>query len=268
LGHEGCIFCNPCSYSPSRRAGNAGAIARQIKDATERLRHRYGTERFLAYFQPGSNTYAPPSRLHQAYREALVQPGIVGIVVGTRPDCLSTEVLDVLAEFASQTWLTVELGLQSIHAASLEWLGRKHSYAQFLQAVHDCRNVPVRVGVHVILGIPGEPAESMHATARELARLKVDAVKLHNLHAVQGTELANMVLAGQVKVPEQEEYVSWVVDFLERLPVECVVERLVGDAPGDFLVAPAWCAKKTSVLAAIEAEFERRGTRQGALAIP
>ncbi len=263
LGRGGCVFCNPSSFSPARRAGTPFSIAEQIRVASGRLRRHDGIEQFLAYFQPGSNTYAPPARLREAYGEAIRQPGVVGIVVGTRPDCLAEGVLDALAEVASQTWLTVELGLQSIHEASLTWMRRGHRYADFVTAVGKCRELGVRVGAHVILGLPGESAGHVRATARELARLRIDAVKLHNLHAVEGTPLAEMVAAGQVVLQGQEEYVRWVVDFLERVPPECVIERLSGDAPQDLLVGPAWCARKGGVRAAIEAEFQRRGTHQG-----
>lgn len=265
VGRDGCIFCNPLSFSPSRRLDNSRSIAQQIREAAGRLRRRHGTVRLLAYFQPGSNTYAPASRLRTAYWEALRQPGIVGIVLGTRPDCLPDEVLSVLAEIASQTWLSVELGLQSIHEESLKWIGRGHDYQEFPAAVEKCRNLGVRVGAHVILGLPGESSRHVHATARELARLKIDAVKLHNLHAVEGTELAKRVKAGRVTLPKRNQYVDWVVDFLERLHPECVVDRLVGEAPREFLVGPAWCAQKGDVLAAIEAEFNRRDTCQGVL---
>ncbi|MDY0168775.1 MAG: TIGR01212 family radical SAM protein [Thermoguttaceae bacterium] len=264
LGRGGCIFCNPESYCPNRRAAGPPRIAEQIGEAAERFRRRSGTEQFLAYFQPGSNTYGPPARLRASLQEALQQPGIVGIVVGTRPDCLAEGAMDVLAEFAPQTWLTVELGLQSIHEASLAWMRRRHGYSDFLEAVGKCRDVGVRVGAHVILGLPGESAEHIHATAHELARLGIDAVKLHNLHAVKDTELAEMVAAGSVHLPAKEDYVSWVVDFLECLHPECVVDRLSADAPRDLLVGPAWCAEKGAVLADIEAEFMRRDTCQGA----
>lgn len=263
LGRGGCVFCDPASFSPSRQSGTPETIPEQIRAAAERFRRRDGTERFLAYFQPGSNTYASPDRLRDAYRQALRQPGVVGIVVGTRPDCLDDGVLEVLSDLAAETWLTVELGLQSIHPESLAWMRRGHGYAAFPAAVAKCRAAGFRIGAHVILGLPGEGDKHVRATACELARLKIDAVKLHNLHAVKETALAEMLSAGQVKLPEQQDYVRWVVDFLERLPPECVVERLSADAPAAHLLGPAWCARKPAVRAAIEAEFHRRGTCQG-----
>ena len=264
LGRGGCIFCNPQSFSPSRQTDRQRPIAQQIREAAVRMRRHHESLQFLAYFQPGTNTYAPPDRLREVYFQAIEQSEIVGIIVGTRPDCLDDAVLDVLAEVASHTWLTIELGLQSIHEASLSWMRRGHRYEHFLAAVAKCRHRGFRIGAHVILGLPGESAEMMQATACEMARLRIDAVKLHNLHAVEGTDLADLVKSGQVILPESSEYVGWAVDFLERLHPECVIERLSADAPTQYLVAPAWCLQKSQVVAAIETEFRRRGTHQGA----
>ncbi len=264
LGRGGCVFCDPKSYSPSLRFGGGKTIAEQIGEAVGRRENRGDNPRLLAYFQPGTNTYASPERLRAAYLEALRQPAVVGLIVGTRPDCVDDAVLDVLAEVASQAWLTVEFGFQSIHEASLAWMRRGHGHEQSRAAVEKCRERGLRVGAHVILGLPGESSEMMQATAREMARLKIDAVKLHNLHAVKGTELAEMVTTGNVVLPTESEYVGWAVDFLERLHPGCVIERLCGNAPPEYLVAPAWCLRKSQVLAAIDAEFRRRGTHQGA----
>lgn len=265
-GRGGCIFCNIRSFSPSRRE-SIPSIAAQIDRAVERLRSKE-TDQFLAYFQPATNTYADLGRLRAVYQEALDHPQIRGLVVGTRPDCVPDEVLDLLAEFAAKTWLLVEYGLQSIHDRSLRWMNRGHDYAAMLDAVARSRRRGLRIGAHVILGIPGETAEDMQATAREIARLGLHSVKLHNLYAVKHTRLAEMVLDGSVQLPSREEYVGWVVDFLELLPPECVIDRLSGDAPREYLVAPTWCLDKAAVRQAIEAEFTRRGSWQGSRTHP
>ncbi|MBN1909713.1 MAG: TIGR01212 family radical SAM protein [Pirellulales bacterium] len=262
LGQGGCLFCNPASFSPSRRR-EAGPISHQIRTAAGLLRERFRAERFIAYFQPATNTYSPVARLRAVFVEALAQPDVVGLAVGTRPDCVSDEAIDLLAELARRTWVSLELGLQSIHERSLRWLRRGHGYEGFAELVGRCRERGVYVGAHVILGLPGESADDMNATADELARLRVDSVKLHQLYAVRETPLAEMVAAGQVTLLEQDQYVAHVVDFLERLPAECVIERLCGDAPAEYLVAPAWSADKRAVVAAVEAEFARRDTWQG-----
>jgi radical SAM protein (TIGR01212 family) len=262
-GAGGCIFCNPASFSPSVCAKRK-PIREQVASAVERLRARRRAERFLAYFQPGTNTLGPTERLEGQYREALSHPEVVGLIVGTRPDCVAEDVLTLLEQLARETWVSVELGLQSIHERSLRWMNRGHGYAAFLDAVERARGRGFEIGAHVILGLPGESPQDMIATADELARLGIDSVKLHNLHAVRGTPLADMVQRGEVNLPEVHEYVARAVDFLERLPPTCVIDRLSGDAPREYLVAPQWCLDKGDVRRRIEAEFARRGTSQGA----
>ncbi len=189
----------------------------------------------MAYFQPATNTYGPLDRLRGLYEEALGHPQVVGLAIGTRPDCAGEAVLDTLAELSARTWLTIEFGLQTIHDRTLDWLERGHGVGAFLDAARRTRQRGLEMGVHVILGLPGESPADMLATARCLARLGVASVKLHNLYAVRGTRLAELLAAGQVRLPERDEYVRWVVDFLEVLPPGCVIDRLSGDAPGGIL---------------------------------
>jgi len=262
LGNSGCIFCNPESFSPSRR-GSRQSISEQIDEGRRRLKARRGAERFVAYFQPATNTYAPPDRLRDIYTQALSHPDVVGLVIGTRPDCVGEDVLELLAELSRQTWLTVEYGLQTIHDRTLDRIGRGHHYDAFLDAVRRSRRRGLRIGAHVILGLPGESPQDMLQTAGELARLQIDSVKLHNLHAVKETPLVDLVASGEVHLPSLNQYVGWVVDFLERLPLSCVIDRLSGDAPRQYLVGPDWCLDKSAVRRAIEAEFRRRRTWQG-----
>ena len=262
LGTGGCVFCNVASFSPSRRATGA-SITQQIGRAIERLKRKGENDLFVAYFQPATNTYAGVDRLSAMYEEALAHPGIVGLAVGTRPDCVPDEVLDLLAQLSRRTWLTLEYGMQSIHDESLRWLNRGHRYAAMLDAVQRSRRRNLRIGVHAILGIPGESRRHVLATAREVARLGLHAVKLHNLYAVADTPLAEAVRAGSVRLLSLEEYAGCVVDFLEQVPPGCVVDRLSGDAPPEYLVAPSWCLDKPAVRAAVEAEFRRRGSWQG-----
>lgn len=262
LGTGGCVFCDPKSFSPSRHTG-LRAIGDQLAEGIRRIRNRHQVDRFVAYFQPATNTYAPVQRLAGLYRQALSHPGVVGLAIGTRPDCVPDDVLDLLAELSEQTWLSVEYGLQTIHDRTLDWMNRRHHYDAFLDAVQRSRRRGLVVGAHVILGLPDESSEDMLATARELARLRVDSVKLHNLHAVRNTPLAEMVVSGKVRLAGLEEYAGYVVDFLEELPPSCVIDRLSGDAPPQYLVGPSWCLNKSAVRAAIEAEFQRRDTWQG-----
>jgi radical SAM protein (TIGR01212 family) len=262
LATLGCIFCEPESFSPSRRMGTV-SVADQIQEGIGRLGRRYGATRLVAYFQPGTNTYGPIDRLRSAYQQALAYPEIVGIAIGTRPDCANEEVLDLLTEMAAKTWVVVEYGVQTIHDRTLDLLNRGHHYDAFLDAYRRTRSRNLDIAVHVILGLPGESRDDMTATARALARLQIFAVKLHNLYAVRNTVLAGQVAAGQVRLPEFDDYVGWAVDFLEELPGGVVIDRLSGDAPPEYLLGPQWCLDKAAVRAAIDAEFRRRGTHQG-----
>jgi radical SAM protein (TIGR01212 family) len=265
LATLGCIYCSPESFSPSRRMGPS-SVSEQIQAGIRRLKRRYAADRFVAYFQPGTNTYGPIDRLRAAYQQALGHPEIVGLTIGTRPDCVGEDVLDLLAELAGQTWVVVEYGLQTIHDRTLDRLNRGHHYDAFLDAYRRTRRRNLDVGVHVILGLPGESRDDMQATARELARLQIHSIKLHNLYAVRNTALAEQLAAGEVRLPELPEYVDYVVDFLEELPGSVVIERLCGDAPPEYLVGPAWCLNKAAIHSAVAAEFRRRGTFQGAKA--
>ncbi|NUQ64100.1 MAG: TIGR01212 family radical SAM protein [Pirellulales bacterium] len=258
----GCIFCNIRSFSPSRRLRTA-SITEQLAQGTQRLEQRHGVDHFIAYFQPATNTYAPVDRLRSLWEEAVGFPGVVGLAVGTRPDCVPDEVLDLLEAFSARTWVCVEYGLQTIHDRWLDWMNRGHHYDAFLDAVERTRRRGIDIGAHVILGLPGQTREEILATAREVARLRLHSVKLHNLYAVRNTPLADQVLAGEVVLPQRDEYVGYVADFLELLPPECVIDRLSGEAPPEYLVAPQWCLDKQAVRSAIEKELKRRDSWQG-----
>lgn len=260
----GCNFCDNRSFSPSRRLPRQ-SITEQIDEGIKRLKRRYDCDHFTAYFQPATNTYAPVDRLRRVYDQALEHPQVVALAIGTRPDCVGDPVLDLLQEFAERTQLTVELGMQTMHDRSLDWMNRGHHHAAMVDAVERCRGRGFEVCVHLILGIPNESHADMLATAEEVARLRVDSVKLHNLYAVKDTPLAKQVMAGEVALMGRAEYATILVDTLERLPPDMVVERISGDAPPDYFVGPAWCLDKPAVKLAIQAELEGRDTWQGRL---
>ena len=262
----GCTFCDNRSFSPSRRLPRAGILG-QIDQSIARMRRRYkNCQHFLAYFQPATNTYAPVDKLRALYEEALSHPQVVGLAVGTRSDCVPDEVLDLLEELAGRTYVSVEYGMQTMHDRSLDWMNRGHHHDSFLDAVERSRGRGFEICAHAILGLPGESHDDMLATARELARVNIDAVKLHNLYCVKNTPLADQVAAGEVELMGRDDYVRTVVGFLELLPPTMVVERISGDAPPDYFVGPSWCLDKPAVKTAIEAEFERRDTWQGRIA--
>jgi radical SAM protein (TIGR01212 family) len=227
-----------------------------------RLRYRTCSD-FLAYFQPATNTYAPVERLRVVYEEALAHPQVVGLVIGTRPDCVPDDVLDLLGELAARTYVSVEYGMQSIHGRSLDWMNRGHHHGAMQGAVARSRDRGFEIGAHVILGLPGESHDDMMATARELARLGIDAVKIHNLYCVKSTPLADQVARGEVRLMERADYVRTVVDFIELLPPTMIVDRISGDAPPDYFIGPTWCLDKPAVKNAVLAEFARRNARQG-----
>jgi len=258
----GCVFCDNRSFSPSRRLPRQ-SIQDQITEGIRRMAGRYDCRHFLAYFQPASNTYARLERLKAVYEQALAHPQIVGLAIGTRPDCVPDEVLALIECLARRTYVSLEYGMQSMHDRSLDWMNRGHHHEAFVDAMARSRGRGFEIGAHVILGLPGETRPDMQATAHELARLGVDSVKLHNLYAVRNTPLAEQLARGEVRLLERDEYVEIVVDFLERLPARVVVERIGGDAPASFLVAPQWCLDKAALYHAVQAELERRDTWQG-----
>ena len=262
LGSGGCVFCGG-DGSGAVGIARGLPVADQIEMGKEVMTRKYKAGKFIAYFQPYSNTYAPVDRLRAVYDEALAVPDVVGLIVGTRPDCLPADVLDLLSGYARRTWFWLELGLQSSMDRSLALLGRGHDYAAFAAAAVACRERCIRVCAHVILGLPGETRGEMLATAGRLNELGVDGVKLHLLHVMQGTPLAAMYARGEVRLPDRDEYVGLVCDFLERLDPRISIQRLTGDGGRDQLIAPLWSLAKFEVLNAIDGELEHRRSRQG-----
>ncbi len=258
----GCLFCDP-GGSGAVGIERRLAVRQQIEHGKEIMTRKYKAKKFLAYFQPFSNTWAEPEILRALYDEALAVPDVVGLSVGTRPDCLPPPVLDLVAEYHQRTYFWLELGLQSVHDRTLDFLRRGHDYAAFLQAFHGVRPRGVRVCVHVIIGLPGESREEILVTADEMARLRVDGIKIHLLHVLKGTPLGQMYEKGDISVLEQDEYVSLAADFIERLHPDTLIHRLTGDGPRDLLLAPQWSLNKWEVLNAIDAELEKRGSGQG-----
>ncbi|HXC93459.1 MAG TPA: TIGR01212 family radical SAM protein, partial [Geobacteraceae bacterium] len=238
------------------------SIAGQLEHGKEVMTRKYKAQKFIAYFQPYSNTYAPPEQLRRLYDEALAVPDVVGLIVGTRPDCLPPETLELLSEYHRRSYFWLELGLQSPHDRTLQAISRGHDSAAFLAVARRVKALGLRLCAHLILGLPGESREEMLAAPAILNDLGVDGVKIHLLHVNRGTELAVMYARGEITLLERGEYVGLVCDFLERLDPRISIHRLTGDGGRD-LIAPLWSAAKFEVLNAIDNELERRGTRQG-----
>jgi radical SAM protein (TIGR01212 family) len=258
----GCIYCNNASFSPGKRRLSVTA---QLEQGKRFLRQRYGAHKFLAYFQAYSNTYSDIQVLQSLYDEALACEDIVGLAIGTRPDCVPEAVLDLLADYATRTYLWLELGLESGHDQTLTWLNRGHTVATFGDAIRRAQQRHLRLCAHVILGLPGESPAAMLATMRYLAAQHLDAIKLHHLHVVRHTVLEKLYHQGQVPLFSLEDYATLVVDCLEVLPPEMIIMRLLGDAPRAMLVAPTWSLDKRVALQRIEQELTRRDTYQGRL---
>ena len=259
----GCTFCDNRSFSPSRRLPRKNDISEQLSEGISRVKRRYKCSHFMAYFQPATNTYAPVETLRDLYNQAIDHPDVVALAIGTRPDCVPNDVLDLLEEFAAKIPLTVEYGMQTMHDKSLDWMNRGHHHDAMIDAMERSTDRGFEICGHIMLGLPGESHADMLESAHEVNRLGLDAVKIHNLYCVENTPLAVQVRSGEVKLMERDEYVSTLVDFLEIMSPSIIVERISGEAPGDFFVGPEWCLDKPAVLQAVKDEFEKRETCQG-----
>ncbi len=262
VGYGGCIYCSPRGSGDF--AGNKTLpIHEQFAAVRNMMVKKWPRAKYLAYFQAYSNTYAPLARLREVYEEALREPGVVGLSLATRPDCLPPDVLAYLRGLNQHTYLWVELGLQTIHERTLALIRRGHDYPTFLRGVQALYEGGIRVCVHIILGLPGEERADMLATARAVAGLPVQGIKLHLLHVLRGTTMANLYNKKSFPLLTKEQYVSLVADILEILPPEMVIHRLTGDGPPDDLIGPLWSRKKWEALNAIDRELTCRDSWQG-----
>ena len=262
VAYGGCVYCENRSFSPNSK-GSKLSVSEQIENGMEFYRRLFKAEKFIAYFQAYTNTYGPISLLDNLYKEALTFPDIVGLSIGTRPDCLPDEIIDLLSCYSKKTHLWVEIGLQSMHEDTLKWMNRGHSFDQFVDAITRVKLKGLRVCVHVILGFPGETHEMMMQTADILARLNIDGLKIHHLYVAENTMLEKMYEKGGMNLLSLDEYIHIVCDFLERIPPNVAIQRLTGELTGDYLIAPKWGASKMVILTAIENEFARRNSFQG-----
>ncbi|HNT37235.1 MAG TPA: TIGR01212 family radical SAM protein, partial [bacterium] len=262
IGTGGCIYCNNQGFSPAT-ALRSGSVGEQIASGVERLRRRYGATKFLAYFQPFTNTYAPVDELKSRYEQALQFPEVVGMCIGTRPDCVADEVLSLLQSYAQHKEIWLEYGLQTIHDRTLALIQRGHDFKTFLNTLERTRNRGIRICVHVILGLPGETLEMMMETIDAVAQMGVQGIKFHVLHVLCETPLEQMYQEGNLLLLSEDAYVSLVSDSLERLPADMVIHRLASDAPREWLVAPEWCLHKNQTISKIQQGLMSRGTGQG-----
>ena len=262
LSTGGCIYCNAKgSGTGAHRQGVS--ITQQIERSKTRIARRFKTNKLMAYFQSFSNTYAPVEHLKALYDEALAIENVVGLAVGTRPDCVDPLVLDLLEGYARKHLIWIEYGLQSAHDHTLARINRGHDVACFERAVSLTRNRNINICAHVILGLPGESRQEMLETADTIATLGIDGIKLHLLYVVRGTPMETLYRAGSYRCLGQREYAELICDFIERLPETMIIQRLTGDPHPKELVAPAWSLQKRETMELIHTRFKDKNTWQG-----
>ncbi|MBN2417444.1 TIGR01212 family radical SAM protein [bacterium] len=262
IGSGGCIYCNNTAFFYDAHLDPV-PIARQIRETRDRLIEKRGARRFLVYFQPYTNTYAPLDTLQSCYDQATAFPDVVGLVVGTRPDCVNEEILALLDSYADTRDVWIEYGLQSIHEKTLALINRGHGFGDFQHALEMTGRYRLHVCVHIILGLPGESRADMMRTLRAVSRMNIQSVKFHPLQILEGTELARMHRRFTVPTFSLDDYVELVCDAIEMMPQKMIIQRLVAESRPELVIAPAWRVKKPVILDKIDRTLERRDTYQG-----
>ena len=261
ISKNGCIFCDD-SGSFSQAHSNRLSIEEQVQVGIQTLKDRFKAQKFMSYFQAFTNTYKPVEELEKIYTSALTSKDIVGLSIGTRPDCVDNEKLNLISSFTKDYYTWVEYGLQSVHDKTLLKINRGHDYNCFLKAYEKTKEKGINVCLHVILNLL-ENYDEMMQTAQTIAKLNPDGVKIHMLCALVGTKLADMYNSGEINFMSQEEYVKTVCDFLEYLPPQTTIHRLAGNGLRTELIAPRWIGKKLDTLNNIDKEFNERKSYQG-----
>lgn len=261
-GTGGCVYCDA--------RGSGTGVYKHFPDLTAQahaalqFQHkRSGARKFIMYFQSFCNTYGPRELLQSLYDEVVRLPGVVGLSVATRPDCLEIDTLELLAGYSSRMMVWLELGLQSADDETLRRINRGHTFAEFLEGYRLARTFPLMVCLHVIIGLPGEYDQHVAVTAREVARLKPDGLKIHSLYIHKNTPLEKLYREGHYLPLTQQEFVRRACDFLELIPPKTIIQRMTGDPVRSDLVAPEWALHKQQTLRMIAQELEFRGSRQG-----
>jgi len=258
----GCIYCDGRG-SAFRQAGELPSISEQIRRGKEFYRRNGKEKKFIAYFQTFTNTYAPLEKLQDLYDKALAEEDVIGLSIGTRPDCVPDETLALIQSYAKRCDVWLEFGLQSIHDRTLMAINRGHDAAAFLDAVRRTGGSPVQICTHIIVGLPRESHEDIMETARAIAGLPIQGIKIHSLLALRGTVLGERYERGELSLMSREEYVATVCDILEILPPEMVIQRLTADGYREIFLGPEWARNKLAVLNAIDRELEARASWQG-----
>ncbi|MEF2243538.1 TIGR01212 family radical SAM protein [Paenibacillus sp. IITD108] len=270
---DGSIAKGGCTFCSARGSGDfAGSrrddLVTQFNTIRDRQHQKWPKAQYIGYFQAYTNTYAPVEELREYFEVILEQPGVVGLSIATRPDCLPDDVVDYLTELNERTYLWIEMGLQTIHESTSDLINRAHDTASYEDAVRRLRERNIRVCTHIIYGLPQETHDMMLETGRAVAQMDVQGIKIHLLHLMRKTPMVRQYEAGLLRFLEQDEYIKLIIDTLEILPPHMIVHRLTGDAPRDLLIGPMWSMKKWEVLNSIDAELKRRDTWQGKLWAP
>jgi radical SAM protein (TIGR01212 family) len=265
---DGSIAAGGCTFCSTRGSGDfAGSrrddLVSQFNHIRDRQHQKWPEAKYIGYFQAYTNTYAPLETLREYYEVILQQPGVVGLSIATRPDCLPDDIVDYLAELNERTYLWIEMGLQTIHESTSRLINRAHDTECFVDAVNRLRARGIRVCAHIIHGLPGETRDMMLDTVKAVSSMDVQGIKIHLLHLMRKTPMVRQWKEGLLRFLDMDEYVSLVVDSLELLPPDMIVHRLTGDAPRDLLIGPMWSLRKWEVLNAIDDELVRRNSWQG-----
>lgn len=242
LGTGGCTFCNNHSFNPAYCDAQL-SVTQQLEKGKQFFARKYPDMKYLAYFQAHTNTYAPLPHLISLYEEALRVPDVIGLVIGTRPDCMPEPLLDYLSELNHQTFLLVEYGVESANEDTLRRIHRGHTFAQSIDAIRRTAERGIRVGAHIILGFPWEEHDELMRQADEIAQLPLTTLKIHQLQVVRGTQMADEFLKAPWPVPTAEEYVRLVLEYISHLPSSLVLERFVSQSPPEMVIAPQWGLK-------------------------
>ena len=264
LAVGGCVYCNNDSFVPPYARARF-SMDQQITNGMDYLKKRFKAEKFIVYFQSYTNTYDSVEKLEEMYRNALKYEDVIGIAVGTRSDCIDEEKINMFEKLAKHCYVSLEFGIESIYDKTLEFMNRGHDYQSVLDAIDMSKGRGFVIGAHIIVGMPTETREEMLAMAGEVSSLGIDVFKVHNLHIVRNTPLARMYRKEPFSLFNFEEYIDFIIEFLERLSPDMVIERLFTDTPHQLLIAPDWGKSHLQILQAIEAELERKDTYQGRL---
>ncbi len=262
LSEKGCIYCN-AKGSGSGLFKKGLSIKQQIETGKIGAIKKYKAKKFLAYFQSFSNTYTTCEHIGQMVDEALSCEGVVGIAMGTRPDCIDEKKLDLLESYTRDYLIWLEYGLQSVHDTTLTLINRGHTYADFVNAVELTRGRGINICTHIILGLPGEDKKMMLESAKILSDTPINGIKIHLLYVIKGTNLETMWQKGEYTPMEQEAYVETVCDFLELLPKDIIIQRITGDPHSDELQAPMWAGRYRETFNMIQHTLEKRNSYQG-----